>query len=248
MTKLSTKIISRLKFLQSNSLANYFGTDPVYVFHHIPKCGGTSFVYALREWFLVVKDYSTTHLSKTISKKKNIASFRHFQCLCGHFHIPGIYLNERYPEILSEKRYQIFTLLRDPLEVRISLYYYQRKIKMEQRDISLQEYLLEEANWMAARFPCTYENYQEVLSRYFFIGILEYPQESIDRLAQLMGKKRINMPFENDSKRDYQALNISPELIQQFKQLNDLDYLIYEYCYLNFVKTPLISQATESEI
>ncbi|MES2730716.1 MAG: sulfotransferase family 2 domain-containing protein [Bacteroidota bacterium] len=238
MTKLSTKIVSRVKFLVSNSLTNYFSTNPIYVFHHIPKCGGSSFVYALREWFSVVKDYKTTHLSKTVSKRKNIEKFRSFQCLSGHFHIPGIYLHERYPEILSENRYQVFTILRDPLEVKISLYYYQRKVKskIQPRNISLEQHLLEEPNWMAARFPCTHDNYQEVLSRYFFIGLLEYPQESIDRLAQLIGKKRIILPVENESKRDAQPINITPELVQKFKELNDLDYLIYEYCYQRFVK------------
>ena len=31
--------------------------DPIYVFHHVPKCGGTSMVKALSTWFHPVFDY-----------------------------------------------------------------------------------------------------------------------------------------------------------------------------------------------
>lgn len=236
MTRLTTKIVSRVKFLRSNGIDNYFSRTPIYVFHHIPKCGGTSFAYALREWFSVVKDYKTTHLSKTISKRVNIGKLRQFQCLCGHFHIPGIYLHERYPEVFKEEKYKVFTLLRDPLETKISLYYYQRRTNTQPGEMSLEEHLLTEPNWMAARFPLTRQNYKQVLSRYFFIGILEHPRESIDRLADLMVKKRIRLPFENETRRDAQAKNIDPQVIKKFKERNELDYLVYEYCYERFVK------------
>lgn len=236
MTKLSTKIISRLKFLRSNSLSDYLAKDPVYVFHHIPKCGGTSVAYALREWFHVVKDYKTTHLSKTISKRADITRLRHFQCLCGHFHIPGIYLHERYPEVLEEDRYKILTFLRDPLETKISLYYYQRRTNTHPAEMSLEEHLLTEPEWIAARFPVSEENFRNVLKRYFFIGILEYPQESMDRLADLMNKKRIKIPFENDSKRDAQPRTLDPGVIAEFKQRNQLDYKIYNHCRQQFLE------------
>ncbi len=236
MTSLKTKIISRLKFIPSNPLHNYFLKEPIYIFHHIPKCGGTSFMYGLRALFYIVKDYKTTHLSKTISKPVDVDKLRHFQCLSGHFHVPGIYLHERYPKALTEKKFKVFTILRDPLQTKISLYYSQIRTNMQPKKMNLEEHLLYEPNWMAARFPCTQENYKEVLDRYFFIGILEQPQASLDKLVALMNKKLIKLPLENATERDQEELNISPEIIEEFKKLNYLDYLIYDYgkeLYLN---------------
>jgi hypothetical protein len=162
MVPLKTKIISRLKFLKSNPLKNYVKKEPIYVFHHINKCGGTSLMYSLREWFFLVKDYKNSHLSQKISKPININNFRHFLCLSGHFHFPGIHLHERYPQVWQDSRFRVFTVLRDPLQVRISEYYFKIRTGRLTKDTSLEEDLLSHSNFIASRIPCTRKNYTDL--------------------------------------------------------------------------------------
>ena len=42
---------------QKRLLKHFYPKNPVYIFHHIPKCGGTSLSYILNKWFVVVRDY-----------------------------------------------------------------------------------------------------------------------------------------------------------------------------------------------
>ena len=144
--------------------------NPVYVFHHIPKCGGTSLIQILNKWFIVVhdyrKDWSNSHRSPI-----NINKFKSIHCLAGHWELPGVYLNERYPEVLSEDRYKVFTFLRDPLELSLSLYRYERE--NSQTDITdIEEHFSIRTNYIATILNANYENYKAVLDQYFFIGIL----------------------------------------------------------------------------
>ncbi|MFZ1320185.1 MAG: hypothetical protein WAT71_01380 [Ignavibacteria bacterium] len=116
----------------------------------------------------------------------------------------------------------------------ISLYYYGRSnIK---KTTSLIDYINGHKNILANFFPCDENNYKEVLDKYFFIGIVEKMQESFDKLADLTGKTRINLPMLNLSKKDDQAAELSPEFVKMFKEYNSLDYKIYDYCVEKFYK------------
>jgi len=210
---------------------------PVYVFHHIPKCGGTSMNIALRKWFFVVKDYlkysQPERLPYFAQHKVNIESLRAFNCLCGHFALPETHLKVRYPEVLNNENFKIFTFLRDPLELRISYYYFQIK-RGRNPNATLEEFLLRGNNFIARSLDCTSDNYKEILGRYFFIGIVEHLQHSLDHLAKLLGKPKVKLPYLNRARRDSQASLLSPETIGCFKAKNELDYLIYDYCLKKF--------------
>ncbi|UCH97481.1 MAG: hypothetical protein JSV88_11685, partial [Candidatus Aminicenantes bacterium] len=80
--------------------------------------------------------------------------------------------------------------------------------------------------------------YQQILSRYFFIGIAEYLRESIDRLAELLNKRSVKLSVLNKSRRDSQAVSLPIEILNQFKTKNQLDYRIYEYCLKKFRENP----------
>lgn len=58
--------------------------NPVYVFHHIPKCGGSSINEVLNSWFVTFKDYRDGY---TLNYPEKIAlnSLRSSHCLSGHF-------------------------------------------------------------------------------------------------------------------------------------------------------------------
>ena len=201
---------------------------PLYFFHHIPKCGGTSLNAALNEWFdETINDYRagwTMNYPPTVDLSKLNPNI----CVTGHFELDGYYLHQRYPEVINSPDYKIFTFIREPLAVKLSLYRYEKLNNVGDR--SFEEHLLTRDNYLADRFPATEENYQEVLDRYFFIGILEEYQLSLDILADLIGKPKIPMPWQNKTKGENQEESLSEDLLTKFRERNNLDYLIYDYC------------------
>ncbi len=212
-------------------IKDFFKKDNILVFHHIPKCAGTSVNKALEKRFFLIKDsYYRKHLFRT----NNITLEKIHNChlISGHFELTGYYLKDRYPAILQDDRYKLFTFVRHPLEVRASLYYYNKK--RGQSLGSLVEYIFKEDNYIANRFPCNADNYKDILDRYFFIGINENMQESLDILMTLTGKKRIDIPVINVSKRDDQLNSLSKDVVLKFEKRNALDYNIYEYALNRF--------------
>jgi hypothetical protein len=223
--------------------ADLFRVKPVYVFHHIPKCGGTSLMKVLRRWFILVRDYvDEAPLAEFQLKRHDLSRLRTRHCLCGHFDIAGCYLHERYPQVVGNKEFRLFTFVRDPLELKISLYFYERKMGRQMAP-SLIQRLFEEQNYLSRRFPCTSDNYQEVLDRYFFIGITEHLQDSLDQLADMLGKRRLKVPRLNAAERDNEYYDLSPEVISAFRAANPLDYRIYDYCLQRFLRnSPAVSR------
>ena len=223
--------------LWNSGLEGFKRKYPVYIFHHIPKCAGTSLISALRRWFFVVKDYTRYYhpeeLPYFIKHPVDIKALRSYHCLCGHFALPETHIHKRYPGVLHNRNFKIFTFIRDPLEVKISLYYYEKK-RGQREGVSLEQHLLERENYIAGVLDCTLDNYKEVLDRYFFIGITEHVQLSMDKLAKLLNKRKVKLPVLNPSRRDPQVSSLPPEIINRFKAANELDYRIYDYCLTRF--------------
>jgi hypothetical protein len=92
---------------------------------------------------------------------------------------------------------------------------------------------------MATVLQVNESDYREVLGRYFYIGILEKAQESLDLFASMIGKKSLRMPFTNRTRVTPGTIanDLSPELIAKFREINRLDYLIYDYCLERFQNT-----------
>lgn len=223
------KLSSITKTRPSDSLKN----RPAYFFHHLMKCGGTSLVYALHNWFNIIFDHFGapngiySGINDYYKYKLNTDNLVSDTCIVAHFQNDGVFLMQRYPEVLLKpNEYRAFLFVREPMGFMTSLYYYGRKsIKG-----SLENYLKGHSNYMANLIPCDINNYKEVIDSYFFVGIVERMQESFDKLADIVGKKRIKLPYVNKSEKDDQVSEMSPEFIEKFRQRNKLDYLIYNYC------------------
>ena len=204
-------------------------------FHHIPKCAGTSAVDALTQWFAIIKDYprgwsdqdAPSVYNRFCENPVNMNKLRRYQALVGHYHVDRSYLHQRYPESLEDNRYRIFTFLRDPLELQKSLYYYEIRNRRISDDEPIEKVLLLRKNYLAARFPCDESNYQQVLNRYFFIGLVEKYQESLDALADSIGKPRIDLKVYNKTSKPKATLSAS--FVSEFKEINQLDFELYDY-------------------
>lgn len=209
----------------------FFGRRPIPVFHHIPKCGGSSLRQVLGRWYNIHSEYREINWSPQeyiVHPKIPIYRLPKSTCIIGHWEVPDFYLEDRYPEILKNKdEFFLFTFLRDPLEVKISLYYFEIK-RNRQTCKNLEERIFKEDNYLSDRFPCDESNYQKILDRYDFIGFVEDYQYSLDRLATVLKKPKQLAPLVNKSERDFER-HLSEDVISEFKERNQLDYKIYDY-------------------
>lgn len=197
---------------------------PIHVFHHLPKCGGTSVLHALSRWFRLVRDYRDGWSPQTpapIDLRK--LSTNH--CLCGHFDHGDLLLGRRYPSILADPRLQLFTFVRDPLEAKLSLYHYERKHR--RTTVPLERFLLDRPNYLSERFPLNSETFTDVVARYAFIGTTDNLQSSFDRLAELLGKP--DVPIGRSNAASKSAPHLHPDFIAQFKEENQTDYALYRH-------------------
>jgi len=222
---------------------DYLENNPVYIFHHLMKCGGTSVKEILKNWFNVEYDYLEEYdnLNSFLKFKLNSEILNSDYCIAGHFQFDGIFLHQRYREIIDNKNFRIFTFVRDPLSFRASLYYYSRKRISNMQKFKLKDVILNDMNLMSNLFPCDETNYKKVLDRYFFIGIVEQMQVSLDKFADLIYKKRQNLPMVNISEKDSQIEDLTPQVLGKFKDQNRLDYLIYDYCREKFEKLIILT-------
>jgi hypothetical protein len=209
---------------------------PVFIFHHLIKCGGTSLFFILDKWFKKIDDNILEEdLNSYVVKKYDTNLFHNDVCLRAHFQRAGIYLHERYPELLGRPdEFKAFTFIRNPLSLKISKFYFLRSLKAINENSKLEDSLMSGKNFIASQFPCDETNYKEILDRYYFIGIVERLQESFDLLADMIGKTRQEIPRLNTSEKDDQMKFITPEFIAEFKRKNELDYKIYDYCLEKF--------------
>lgn len=204
------------------------------IFHHIPKTAGTAFRAALGQWFNLLNDYITIEELQgqvPVHAPIDITALSPEHCLCGHYEIDKNSLFTRYPAILEfPSHFSVFTILRDPLQLQISMFYFAKKTKIFGNiDLELDDFIMLQKNYIAQRFQCSLANYKKVLDRYCFIGLQEDLQGSLDVLSNLLGKQRLRLEIVNASGRADNANNLARTTVDKFMEHNYLDYKIYEY-------------------
>lgn len=215
---------------------------------HIPKCGGNSIELILRSWFRLgyfrhYYNHNSNTLPRRIPYLKKIQKILPI-CVHGHFdhEEEGTGVDLYYPDSI-----QYITILRDPLEMHLSLFFYMRKLYnegalfWEGRKVNKEGYNWDIDDWVENRpffmfrfmpFVFTEDNYKVVVDKHFVhIGVVSNYQKSINILAEKLKKKAIPLNIKNVTERDQMPSEIS---ITKFKKKHTLEYLLYNYaCTLN---------------
>lgn len=200
-----------------------------YLFHHIPKMGGTSANKAFREIFKVIRDYHAGTDSKSLedyqANKVDIGQLKEDQIICGHYNMRGSRLWERYPE-LSSMNVRKISIFRDPFETAKSGVRFNIK-----RGIALRENadkaLNQRIGYIHRMLGCTDENYKEVIDTYYAIGLTDTLQEFFTRLAQTLDSLPPRVEKLNATKPDDELF--SEKAVVDFQSKNQLDNMIFDY-------------------
>jgi hypothetical protein len=153
------------------------------------------------------------------------------ECVHGHFdsHTDGTNVFGFYPDAQ-----QFITVIRDPLQVSISMYFYQKHLYKEQKLYwegnsvtkmefeTLDDFIANRDLFLLRFFPfnLTFSNYEKIINDYFVhILVVENYQRSVDILAKKLGFRTVSVPFCNVTIRDKNSP--SEESINIFKQKNN---------------------------
>lgn len=205
---------------------------------HIPKTAGVSVKEVYRGWFgerLLFHYYDGK--AKKMPVRYDLAELHNKEnpvFVYGHFNRSKNFGVEQYYPYID----QFITILRDPFEMAVSGYFYVRKVnqngwrkQLKLVDGGLSEYLQKMHSGLLNFFPCemTFDNYKEVIEeKYIEIGVTEYLDESMRRIATKLGQSYASSMLEklNVAERD----QIIPyELKDSFREKHLLEFAIYDY-------------------
>lgn len=219
---------------------------------HIPKCAGTSLNRLLRIWF---KDGFFPHYFRPqrqqLPPRRTFSApawrrlllrqqYRARVCIHGHFdNKAGTGVSDYYPQAR-----QFITVLRDPFEIAISLYFY-GKSQGEARIINgqvlpmnkqfrdcvdfFERAALHRPDMVVNYLPgeVTLDNYARILeSQFVYVGIAEDMQTSADQLSRKLGFAPQRIERRNAAPRDEPIL---PGMREAFIETHPLEYALYNY-------------------
>lgn len=229
------------------------GKSPRFVFHHLPKTGGVSVRRALADWFYRLPDYRTRvdpndfDSERVTPEPRSVDDMGPWDCLVGHFDEPGTYLHERYPSVLQSRDFFLFTFVRHPLQLQLSLYNWEKKKGKDFGVHELQEELLQRPNYLAQRIPCGEGDWESVMRRYHFVGTTGDLQGSFDRLASRLGLPQVVMPHLNQSRTKRQLPKFEDGFLEAFERANAVDYAIYRFAMEEWGGEPWTSRPEPGE-
>ncbi len=221
-----------------------YNPDEPIIYTHIPKCAGTSVVRLLTEWLgpayhkLNQDERQDILLPKVETRDADGNWLPNVKCIHGHFnHGRGYGLPYYYPEIT-----QYFTILRDPFDLIVSMYFFAKGrskegrfwFRGEQVDFSklypsVAEYVRDYPYWLFHHLPqdVTLVNYRDVLPRRFvYLGIFEEMEVTLRNLAKILGKPERALPQLNVSNYDEKV----PEALrEQFYRDYPLLKQVYDF-------------------
>ncbi|MDD5200766.1 MAG: hypothetical protein PHC88_13295 [Terrimicrobiaceae bacterium] len=203
----------------------------VYLYHHLPKCGGVSFIRTCEKWFPPRREVlgSYPDAARIAEFARTRLDFDALPPNCfvhGHLVRPGIRPFERYGDYIAAGKMRLITIVRDPLERCISGYFHRQKVGRPWHE-PLEGWLKSGRNQLAKYLQVDAENIRARLDSYFVVGTMESLQLTADILALKTGNPRLEVPHLNISPRsDYE---LSEDAVREFVEANSIDYEIHRY-------------------
>lgn len=206
-------------------------THEVYIYQHVPKCGGRSFIKACRKHLNKVADSPPSYSTKEqraefVKTKKDLSELPARTLVHGHLVHEGMWPSQRYADELKTGRYGLITVIRNPLERAISAYFHRRK-KGKEWHGTLQEWLGSRKNNICSFLGVEMQGDVPVNDPFLMIGLTERLQESLDVFANLAAFPTETIERVNTSTRD--PYELSKKELDAYRTVNAMDYALYEY-------------------
>jgi hypothetical protein len=226
-----------------------YNPDEPLIYTHIPKCAGSSVVRLLKHWF--EKTYHKLNqdetrdivLPRVETRDPNGNWLPNVKIIHGHFnHGRGYGLPYFYPEIN-----QYFTILRDPFDVTVSMYFFAKgrsregtywfrgqPVDIRDEFPDVETYVKNYPYWLFDHLPIDINlaNYREKLGEKFvYIGVFEDLQTTLNQLAGMFGKEPAELPKVNASEYDE---NFPEWLREKFYADYPLLKKIYDFAVENY--------------
>ena len=225
--------------------------ESMYLFNHIPKCGGLSYRALFEDLFGRER---VEHISVNLEEEYTLSpeQFQQFTMLMGHFGV-------RWNEVVGPGR-RWMTALREPIDRVVSTYYYWRHntpLSPESpwlylaQSMSLDEFircghylvmqgisnvqtwlLADDLRWRYHIVPerDALEVAKANLDKFDFIGIHEEFEESVSRMCAYLGFARPEKaPYVNKTRQRAGVRELSPTTIESIVELNQADIELYQY-------------------
>jgi hypothetical protein len=196
--------------------------------YHIPKTAGTSIKRVLESWYKLVRDgdLASTDVSATLEGASEY-------CVTGHFSssltgLPDSLLT-LLPQVISNPDFQVFTVLRDPIEHLISTYYHHQG-KAPNKDIGALTDFVFLHNRFLYRHSLQLKSAEDVsaaLRSFFFIGDARDTDRAMHYLSELLDQPYVPPPRQNIGDRDLQILSLSAADRSRLEQALSVEYEVY---------------------
>jgi hypothetical protein len=203
---------------------------------HVPKTAGHSFIPVLKRFF---PNRFFQHNYDLSNQQPPIFPQLPGSCIYGHFHSRlGGTVEDYYPEAC-----QFVTILRDPLQAAISAYFYWKE-KVRARQLqqgnlvpgapqdyrSIDDFFRQRPKSSLLKYlprSLTAANYREYFeSQFVWVGVLDYLQRDVDRLANILGAAPVVVGHKNLTTHNEE---LSVERRHDFFAQNQLEFQIYNY-------------------
>lgn len=221
---------------------------PIVFFIHMPKSGGSTMGQILQSQY-EINEVLSYHHTEDLSKKKALIDCDSIKVVQGHYFF-GLHKYFHRP-------FSYFTILRDPIDRVVSLYYYLRSTEGKQYDIyrqmTLQQFV---ENKIEANIQTTYlagedgngsllKAVRNLTQMCDVVGTTEQFNETLYLLKQKYGWSDVFYERINVTKQRKKLEEISEETIEKIKSIHYKDVVLYRFA--KKVMERQLSQLSEEE-